>query len=153
MVAYGGDKAQKFVKLYQNSLEDLNNASVEYVRGISVVKVFNQTIFPFRKFHQIITDYGQFVKTYTISFEKFMAAFMVIVNHVYVFLIPVLILMAGGEGDYAKFALAAVFYILFSFSLERRLRRSCMYRPSARRFPMALSAWIICWSSNRCPRR
>jgi ATP-binding cassette subfamily B protein len=117
MVAYGGDRSKKFVKLYQDSLEDLSNASVEYVRGISVVKAFNQTIFSFRKFHETITDYGQFVKAYTIAFEGFMAAFMVIVNHVYVFLIPALILMAGGAEDYAQFALAAVFYIVFSFSL------------------------------------
>jgi ATP-binding cassette subfamily B protein len=46
-----------------------------------------------------------------------MAAFMVIINHVYVFLIPVVILIAGGAPDYAAFALAAVFYIIFSFSL------------------------------------
>jgi ATP-binding cassette subfamily B protein len=43
---------------------------------------------------------------------------MVIINHVYVFLIPVIILIVGGETDYAKFALAAVFYIIFSFSLS-----------------------------------
>ncbi|MDR1089164.1 MAG: ABC transporter ATP-binding protein/permease [Coriobacteriales bacterium] len=117
MAAYGGDKAQKFVKKYQDSLEDLNNASVEYVRGISVVKAFNQTIYSFRRFHETITDYGQFVKSYTMSFEKYMAAFMVIINHVYVFLIPVIILIAGGAEDYAAFALAAIFYIVFSFSL------------------------------------
>ncbi|MDR1069811.1 MAG: ABC transporter ATP-binding protein/permease [Gracilibacteraceae bacterium] len=117
MAAYGGDKAQKFIKLYQDSLEDLTNASVEYVRGISVVKAFNQTIFSFRKFHQTITDYGRFVKAYTISFEKYMALFMVIIGHVYVFLIPAIILLAGGAEDYAEFALAAVFYIVFSFSL------------------------------------
>jgi ATP-binding cassette subfamily B protein len=117
MAAYGGDKSRKFIKKYQDSLEDLSNASVEYVRGISVVKAFNQTIFSFRKFHETITDYGQFVKSYTMSFEKYMAVFMVIVNHVYVFLIPVIILLAGGASDYASFVLAAIFYLVFSFSL------------------------------------
>jgi ATP-binding cassette subfamily B protein len=117
VIAYGGDGAKKFMKEYQDSLEDMNNASVEYVRGISVVKAFNQTIYSFRKFHETIQNYSRLVKDYTLSFEKFMAAFMVIINHVYVFLIPVIILIVGGETDYAKFALAAVFYIIFSFSL------------------------------------
>ncbi|MDR2649369.1 MAG: ABC transporter ATP-binding protein/permease [Clostridiales bacterium] len=117
MAAMGGGKSKNFMKQYQDSLEEMSNAAVEYVRGISVVKAFNQTIFSFRKFHRIITDYGRFAKEYTISFEKFMSAFMTIIGHVYVFLIPAIILIAGGADDYARFALAAVFYILFSFSL------------------------------------
>ncbi|MDR1158197.1 MAG: ABC transporter ATP-binding protein/permease [Oscillospiraceae bacterium] len=117
MAAMGGGKSKKFMKQYQDSLDEMSNAAVEYVRGISVVKAFNQTIFSFRKFHRIITDYGRFAKEYTISFEKYMAAFMTIICHVYVFLIPVIILIAGGARDYAEFALAAIFYIIFSFSL------------------------------------
>jgi ATP-binding cassette subfamily B protein len=117
MAAYSGDKQKGYMKQYQDSMEDLNNASVDYVRGISVIKAFNQTIFSFRKFHETITTYSRFVNYYTMSFEKFMAAFMVIINHVYVFLIPVIILIAGGAEDYVEFALAAVFYIIFSFSL------------------------------------
>jgi ATP-binding cassette subfamily B protein len=121
--AMGSGKSRRFVKRYQDAMEDMNNAAVEYVRGISVVKAFNQTIFSFRRFHQTITDYGRFVKAYTLSFEKPMAAFMLIINHAYIFLIPVIILMAsggspaGGAQDYASFALSAVFYLVFSFSL------------------------------------
>ncbi|MDR1082744.1 MAG: ABC transporter ATP-binding protein/permease [Coriobacteriales bacterium] len=117
MAAMGGGKVKAQMKQYQDSLEDMNSAAVEYVRGISVVKAFNQTLFSFRRFHQTITDYGRFCKAYTDSFEKHMSAFMTIIGHVYAFLIPVIILIAGGTDDYAQFALAAVFYLLFSFSL------------------------------------
>ncbi|MDR1060558.1 MAG: ABC transporter ATP-binding protein/permease [Clostridiales bacterium] len=117
MAAMGTGKSKKSIKLFQDSLENMSNASVEYVRGISVVKAFNQTIYSFRKFYDTIADYGRFVKGYTMSFEKYMAAFMTIIGHVYVFLIPVMILIAGGAEDYAEFALAAVFYVVFSFSL------------------------------------
>ncbi|MDR1575365.1 MAG: ABC transporter ATP-binding protein/permease, partial [Treponema sp.] len=47
--AYGGKAAQVFIEKYQSSLEEMNNAAVEYVRGISVVKAFNQTIFSFKR--------------------------------------------------------------------------------------------------------
>jgi ATP-binding cassette subfamily B protein len=117
MIAYGGDGSKKFMKQYQDSLEDMNNASVEYVRGISVVKAFNQTIYSFRKFHDTIRDYSRLVMNYTNSFEKHMAAFMTVIGHAYIFVIPVIILLAGGAQDYARFALAAVFYLFFSFSL------------------------------------
>lgn len=38
------------MKQYQNALEDMNSEAVEYVRGIPVVKTFQQSIFPLRAF-------------------------------------------------------------------------------------------------------
>jgi ATP-binding cassette subfamily B protein len=102
---------------YQDSLEDMNNAAVEYVRGISVVKAFNQTIFSFRKFHGIIKNYGKFCLDYTMAFKPYMAGFMLVINHVYLFLIPVIIALSGGVTDYENFVLASVFYLVFSVSL------------------------------------
>jgi ATP-binding cassette subfamily B protein len=123
VIAMGNKNAQGFVNKYQNSLEDMNSAAVEYVRGISVVKAFNQTIYSFRKFYGIIKDYGEFVFKYTTSFESAMAAFMLIINHVYLFLIPPIIFLAGGAAlsgspAYAAFAMAALFYLIFSVSLS-----------------------------------
>ncbi|MDR2631088.1 MAG: ABC transporter ATP-binding protein/permease [Spirochaetaceae bacterium] len=121
MIAFSGKEAQTFINKYQNSLEDMNNAAVEYVRGISVVKVFNQTIYSFRKFYHTIKEYGNYVLNYTMSFELFMVIFMLIINQVYLFLIPVIILIAGaaaGTAEYAAFAMTALFYLIFSVSLS-----------------------------------
>jgi ATP-binding cassette subfamily B protein len=123
VIAMGSKNAQNFVNKYQNSLEDMNNAAVEYVRGISVVKAFNQTIYSFRKFYQTIKDYGDFVFKYTISWENSMVFFMLIINHVYLFLIPLIILIASGaalagSAAYGAFALTALFYLVFSVSLS-----------------------------------
>jgi ATP-binding cassette subfamily B protein len=57
------------------------------------------------------------------NFEIFMEFFMLIINHVYLFLIPVIILISGGAtpngaADYGAFALASVFYLVFSVSLS-----------------------------------
>jgi ATP-binding cassette subfamily B protein len=108
---------------YQDSLEDMNNAAVEYVRGIFVIKAFNQTVYGFRKFYQTIKAYGDYCLNYTKEFELFMELFLVIIHHVYLFLMPVIILLAGGTADYGTpdygaFALAAVFYLIFSVSLS-----------------------------------
>ena len=116
-LAFASKPAQTFLKKYQDSLDDMNSAAVEYVRGISVVKAFNQTIYSFRKFHESIKAYGTFVVNYTRSFESCWVAFMVIIHHVFVFLLPLVILLASRESDYARFALSALFYIIFSFSL------------------------------------
>jgi ATP-binding cassette subfamily B protein len=123
MIAFNNKSAQTFVNTYQNSLEDMNNAAVEYVRGISVVKAFNQTIYSFRKFYEVIKEYGTYVSNYTMTWEPFMVIFMLLINQVYLFLIPVIILISGGAGlagsaEYAAFAMTAIFYLIFSVSLS-----------------------------------
>ncbi|MDR1135905.1 MAG: ABC transporter ATP-binding protein/permease [Clostridiales Family XIII bacterium] len=118
MLAYGNKASQVFIEKYQSALEDMNNAAVEYVRGISVVKAFNQTLFSFRRFHETIVNYGRFVIDYTMAFETFMELFMAIINHVYLFLLPVVILLLGGADDYGDFVLAVLFYLIFTLSLS-----------------------------------
>ncbi|MDR2049031.1 MAG: ABC transporter ATP-binding protein/permease, partial [Treponema sp.] len=115
--AFGSKAAMVFIEKYQTSLEEMNNAAVEYVRGISVVKAFNQTIFSFRRFHEVIMNYGKFVRDYTFAFETPWVSFMTIINHVYLVLVPVILLISGVVADYPAFALASVFYLLFSVSV------------------------------------
>lgn len=117
MLGYGSKKAHYFVATYQSSLEDMNNAAVEYVRGISVVKAFNQTVYSFRKFYETIRHYSTYVLDYTMTFETFMVVFTVVINHVYLFLMPIIIWLSGGVTDYPTFVLACIFYIVFSISL------------------------------------
>ncbi|MDR2602358.1 MAG: ABC transporter ATP-binding protein/permease [Spirochaetaceae bacterium] len=116
-LAFSGKAARSFVLQYQNALEDMNNAAVEYVRGISVVKAFGQTASSFRKLHDAIAAYGRFVKEYTNSFGIYMTLFLTVIHHVYLFLTPVIILLADGVADYGDFAAASIFYLIFSFSL------------------------------------
>lgn len=130
MTAFSGDESAKMMTRYQNALEDMNNASVEYVRGISVVKAFNQTIYSFTKFYKIIKDYGQFIAMYTKSFTNPYVVFLLIINNIYMFLIPVIIWLSGGVSDYPAFALSALFYLLFSFSISGPLLK-IMYVSSA----------------------
>jgi ATP-binding cassette subfamily B protein len=51
------------------------------------------------------------------AFETYMELFMTVINYVYLFLMLVIILLARGAGDYGAFALAAVFYLVFSVSM------------------------------------
>jgi ATP-binding cassette subfamily B protein len=120
--AFSNKPAKAFVAKYQDLLEDMNTAAVEYVRGISVVKAFNQTIFSFHKFHETIVTYGAFVKNYTASFKTHMTLFLTIVHHVYLFLIPVAILLMDGAArgdavDYGNLVISSLFYLIYSFSL------------------------------------
>ena len=115
--AMSGGKSKRFIKQYQDALESMNNAAVEYVRGVSVVKAFNQTIFSFRKFYETIKNYGDWALAYTKSFKAPYVLFMAILHNIYVFLIPLIIWLSGTADDYTRFAMSAIFYLIFSLAL------------------------------------
>ena len=116
-VAYGatsgGSSAQKLMTEYQASLEDMSNASVEYIRGISVVKAFRQTAFSFKRLHDSIKHYTAAVIPYSLSQELMTASFTTALNAIYLFLIPVGIFIGSRTADYQAFAGTFIFYLIF----------------------------------------
>ena len=48
------------MKKYMEALEKMSSEAVEYLRGIPVVKTFNQTVYSFKSFKKVINDYGKF---------------------------------------------------------------------------------------------
>ncbi len=116
--AYGNDGAKTMMDKYQTTLEEMNNASVEYIRGITVVKAFKQTVYSFRRLHETIQSYTGFVIPYTLSWENYMSGFITIVNNIYLFLIPVGILIGSRTSDYKTFAITFIFYLLFVPSIS-----------------------------------
>lgn len=121
--AYGNDGARKMMDAYQNSLEDMNNAAVEYVRGITVVKAFGQSVYSLRRMFDAIKAYTKMVIPYTLSWENYMSAFTTVVNNIYLFLVPVGILIAATTGDYIEFASRFVFYLIFVPSIATVLMK------------------------------
>lgn len=118
MGAYGKDSAKIMMARYQASIEDMNNATVEYVRGISVVKAFRQTVYSFRRLHDTIKEYTSYVIPYTLNWENIFSLFVSLVNNIYLFIIPVGILIGMGTSDYAGFASKFIFYLIFVPSIS-----------------------------------
>ncbi len=119
-----GGKEQEFMKRYMTSLEEMNTEAVEYVRGIPVVKVFQQTVFSFKNFHKSIVNYNQMVLGYTRLWEKPMSAYTVIINSFVYVLAPVSILLIGYMGDYASVLLNFFLFILITPVFSQSIMRS-----------------------------
>lgn len=128
--AYGNEGSKRMMDKYQSVLEDMNNASVEYIRGISVVKAFKQTVYSFRRLHETIKTYTSFVIPYTLSWENYMSGFSTVINNIYLFLIPVGILLGLNTDDYAAYAMTFIFYLLFVPSISSVMMK-IMYVSSA----------------------
>ncbi len=109
-----GTSMNTSMQQYQNALEDMNSEAVEYVRGIPVVKTFQQSVYSFKNFHAAIKRYSAWAVDYTLKCRIPMCGFTVSVNGVFAFLIPAGILLIASAVDYKTFLLNFIFYILFT---------------------------------------
>jgi ATP-binding cassette subfamily B protein len=119
-----GKKGKYFMKKYMTSLEDMNTEAVEYVRGIPVVKVFQQTIFSFKNFHKSIMNYKDMVTKYTLLWEKPMSAYTVLIHGFVFFLVPVTIIIIGGFGEIGLTIVNLLFFFFFTPIFAQNIMRS-----------------------------
>ena len=108
-------EGMKFMKQYMGALMDMNKTGTEYVRGIPVVKVFQQTVHSFKAFHDSITTYARMAQDYAGTFCRApQVANLTALNGLVALMLPVALLLAPGEGDFARFVTNFAFYAIFS---------------------------------------
>lgn len=121
-------EGENFQKLYYDSLEEMSSESVEYIRGIPVVKTFGQSIFSFRRFYDSIIKYKEMVHAYTLIWQKPMSFYSTVMQSAAFFLIPMAIFLIG-EGNNLPLVLANfIFYILISPIFTMLLMKSMYFR-------------------------
>ncbi len=112
----GGDNAH-FMEGYMTALETMNKEAVEYIRGIPVVKVFQQTVYSFKNFHVAIEEYEKYASGYALKCRIPLTGFQVALNGTFILLIPVAyMIFAGvsGQSAYQDVFLDFLFYSLFT---------------------------------------
>lgn len=130
MMSMMGKKEQEFLKRYMTSLEEMNTEAVEYVRGIPVVKVFQQTIYSFKNFHKSIMNYNKMVSQYSKSCKKAMSGYTVMINSFVFILAPVAILLIGNTGGFTSVLLNFFLFILITPIFSQSIMKS-MYLQQA----------------------
>lgn len=99
------------------ALETMNKEAVEYIRGIPVVKVFQQTVYSFKNFHAAIEEYEKYASGYALKCRIPLTGFQVALNSTFILLIPVAgLILAGvsGQAAYEDVLLDFLFYSLFT---------------------------------------
>ena len=113
MTKMTGASMEQKMKEYQNSLSDMSNEAVEYVRGIPVVKTFGQTVFSFKRFKASIDNYEKWVIAYTKALRLPMMFYTTAINGVFAFLIAGAIMFSRG-GVTNDLLLNLIFYIVIT---------------------------------------
>lgn len=124
------NKSKDFMQKYMKSLEDMNTEAVEYVRGIPVVKVFQQTIYSFKNFYKTIDDYHQMVTAYSSSWKFIMCSYTTLINGVALILVPTTFLIATSSGNIAATIVDLMLYVLVTPVFSQCVMRS-MYLSQA----------------------
>jgi ATP-binding cassette subfamily B protein len=118
------NKSKDFMQKYMKSLEDMNTEAVEYVRGIPVVKVFQQTIYSFKNFYNTIDDYHKMVTAYSSSWKFIMCSYTTLINGVALILVPVAIIIISHSGNTAATIIDLMLYILVTPVFSQCVMRS-----------------------------
>ncbi len=113
MSGMGKDQSVR-IKQYQTALENMNNEATEYVRGVPVVKTFNQSVFSFERFHNVITQYKKYVSGYAHRMRMPMTMFQVFLASTPIFLVLSSIFMISDQSDMKSFFLSFFFYLIFT---------------------------------------
>ena len=107
-----GDNATFFHR-YQLEVEKMSGEAVEYVRGIPVVKVFQQTVYSFKAFYNAIMSYSDLAGKYSMSCQKGQTFFLTCINGAFALLVPAALIIAN-SGDSLVVLANFIFYALFA---------------------------------------
>ena len=129
MMAMMGGKNAGFFHRYQKEIEKMSGEAVEYVRGIPVVKMFQQTVYSFKAFYNAIHSYSELASQYAMSCRNGQTGFLTCINGAFALLIPAALLLASG-GDVRQTAVNFIFYILFAPACGAMMNR-IMYMSEA----------------------
>jgi len=114
IVSMMDSKTNDFQRRYLLALEEMSGEAVEYVRGIPVVKVFQQTIYSFKRFYNSIISYRELVTRYTGRLRARMILYRILIHAIPYFLIPTSILIVYHEGDYSLTIADTLLYLLLA---------------------------------------
>lgn len=109
-----GKDLESSMKAYMDALESMSNEAVEYVRGIPVVKTFQQTVYSFHRFHATIKDYEKFAISYTNKMRLPMTSMTTCINSIFIFLIGLVMLLIINGFDIQNYLSDFLFYIIFT---------------------------------------
>lgn len=122
-----GGKNAKLMQEYQGAQDVMSKAGTEYVRGIPVVKVFQQTVYSFKAFKEAIENYSKKAEQYTDGVCRTpQSVNLTFTEGAFVFLVPLALLLAPAalaSGSFAGFVTNFAFYAIFSAIISTALAK------------------------------
>jgi ATP-binding cassette subfamily B protein len=103
VIMFASPAMKERYKQYHDALEKMNATVIEYVRGMPVVKVFNQSVDAFVRLKKDIFTYRDFTKGITKQFSTTYPGFLTIISSSLFFIIPVATFLLTRSPSYEDF--------------------------------------------------
>ena len=127
MFSMMGGKNAELMAEYQAAQDRMTKAGTEYVRGIPVVKIFQQTVYSFKAFQQAIEEYSAKAEYYQGDVCRVPQSInLTFTEGAFLFLVPVVLFLAPGalaSGDFAGLVTNFAFYAVFSAIISTALAK------------------------------
>ena len=127
MASMMSGKNAEFIAAYQAAQDTMNKTGTEYVRGIPVVKVFQQTVYSFKAFKQAIEDYSDKAEYYQGTVCRTPQTLnLTFTEGAFILLVPMVLFLAPGalaSGNFAAFVTNFAFYAVFSAIISTALAK------------------------------
>lgn len=127
MCSMMGGKNAALMAEYQAAQDRMTKSGTEYVRGIPVVKIFQQTVYSFKAFQQAIEDYSAKAEHYQGDVCRVPQSInLTFTEGAFLFLVPVVLFLAPGalaSGNFAGFVTNFAFYAVFSAIISTALAK------------------------------
>ena len=121
---------QKQRDQYFAAMAELSAESVEYIRGIPIVKTFAQSVESFERFHSSIKSASQLVMKMTLGWKNKMSLFESLSSATAFFVVPAAIMMISGGSDLREILGNSVIYMLIGPTFSIFLMRSAYIQQS-----------------------
>ena len=127
MFSMMGGKNAELMAEYQAAQDRMTKSGTEYVRGIPVVKIFQQTVYSFKAFQQAIEEYSAKAEYYQGDVCRVPQSInLTFTEGAFLFLVPVVLFLAPGalaSGDFAGLVTNFAFYAVFSAIISTALAK------------------------------
>lgn len=131
-------EGKNFMVQYMKSLENLNSEGVEYVRGIPVVKVFNQSVRSFKRFYSAIMEYDKYATGFVIYCRKGMLLYALAFHLVTMLIGPLCLALIKGSSDPVGIFINAIFYIIISLLFNTTIMKTLTISETINQFEISV---------------
>ncbi len=111
---YGDDGVKEEIKGYFRALEDINATSMEFARGIPVLKMFSMSARSFASLKKSVMAYRNFALRFARRGSTDFIIFTILVNFFIFFIYPVVIFINSSNPDDPGIVLTALFFTVLS---------------------------------------
>ena len=105
---------QSFMKAYTESLERLSSETVEYIRGMQVIKIFGVDVRSFKALNNAIKEYAKLALNYSMSCKTSYVLYQTLFFALIAILIPIILLFMNVDSNPKGFVVELIMLFLLS---------------------------------------